>query len=999
MFEIKLPKVWEVNKPYPEVIQGTLTEDVFAASLSKVRAEKSELIYQDPNEFFEKTHVTDALSTLIQQVLEKLNGSHPEHNSVYKLETSFGGGKTHCLISLFHAFSGRKIESDTFKEIVGSRAIPSGVKIACLDGEEYNPEAGDVRDDGVIVQTLWGDLAYQLGGKEAYDSIKMNDKSRVSPGANSLEKIMGNDPILILIDEPAAYFSRAASVVVGGTTLSKQTVTFLFDLLSAVSKKPNAVVVLTLASSVDAFNEFTAEVNSAISQSESVVSRKAQIVYPTKESEIYGVVRRRLFKSWDEESGKKVVKNYFQMYSECDELNNKFKTKDYLKKMEISYPFHPELIDILENRVSSISTFQKTRGALRLLARVVADMWEKKEEDAHLIQPAFVDLDNQYVRNELTGKIQKGDLIPAIQADIANENGDAKAQLWNADYLSKKLPPIVTRVSNAIYLYSLIIAQDKKGMDGYTLLGSVLTPGIQASTFLTLLKKMDEEFWYYEESNGRCFFKSEPTINKIIQDYMAIVESSKIRARLTSKIEQLFRGPIFSIKSLPSGPSEVKDDENLKLIIIDYETTYVDSKDDKVPNIVNQIWNYSKDNAPRVNKNTTFFMVGDKNQIARMREIAKEFEAYQLMETKKEDLANLSKEQRNKLEIRKKNIEQNLIIAIFNVYRFLYYPKANLEVAELDPGAIGEASRSRQEIIKDLLGAEGKIKDKIKAAYTKSKAWPTHQVEVSTQVVANWFLQKFNLPIPAKTETIKKMVKDGVKEKIWVYLSDSKIYLKDDSISSVKISNDAKLIIFNEAVKRNLCNKDGERCQECKKWPCECVAEPTEPKPGPGPKPGTRIKPVPKPRVQRYSYNTGKGLPEIIIRKLENDLEEKKPDTISELKLTTKTTTGAQSFITLIVHLPPANKIIVDFEGNKSSETVSTITQAKFDFAGSPQDFREFFNGIKSFIDNKKLSQSVSMTMSFNDEKISILDKFFSNLKAYNTIEYDMSVIGKISPN
>ncbi len=998
-----LPRVWEKNEPYPEVLSGILSEDVFAASLAKVRMKVAESIYQDPVEFFDKTYITDALRKLIKEITQKLNGTHPEYNSVYKLETSFGGGKTHCLIALYHAISHPPFESKTYKQIINKIAIPPNAKIVCLDGDEYNTLQGNKRGDGVVIKTLWGDLAYQIGGKECYEKIRINDEKLTSPGSNTLLDIMEDKPVLILIDEPALYFSRAEAVSVGGTTLAKQTNTFLYDLLSAVSKKANAVVVLTLASSKDAFSEYTAHVNDAIREAESIVARKADIVYPTKEDEMYGVVRRRLFKKWDEKIGAQVSDAYYQMYGKIDELNPKYKHNDYLKKMTSSYPFHPELLEVLDNRVSSISSFQKTRGALRLLAKVVADIWKKKENDVHVIMPSYVALDNYEIRNELTGKIGKNNYVSAIQADIANRNNDAKAQVLNEIYMKKKLPPLVSRISNSVYLYSLITGgKEKLGIDINTLLGGVITPGIKYGVYSKILEIMENSFWFFHNSGGRLFFFTEPTINKIIQDFMSRIGSAKIRERLHAAIQSIFiKGGHFKLIAQPSGPSDVPDNDNLKLIVLDYKTTNIDSKEDKIPNIVNQIWNYGKDGKPRVYKNTTYFIVADKGKISRMRDVTKEYEAYQLMDKSKDTLVNLSKEQRNKLEGKKKSVEQDLVIAITNVYRYLFYPRKTLEVAEFDPSVIGEVKKSKQDIIKDLLKSEGKIKDTIKAAYTKSRAWPSHQKEVSTEELKNWFYQKFNLPIPAKLNTIKEMIKDGVKNKIWVYLSGKKVYLPADRLPTVKINKEDKVILFKEAIRRNLCNSEGNRCSKCDKWPCECkpvtggpggvVGGPTRPT-----RPGRR--PPKKPKIKPYEFESDKGLPEIIIHQFEEDFEEKKPDIIEEFILMCDNTTAAKSIITMYDHFPDNEEVNIDLELFATAETPKTLKKIKFEFSGATEEYRELYNGIHSFLEKEKIRPEVSVNISFSEKPKTILDNFFMKLKNYNTLEYKIQINGLIKP-
>ncbi|MHA1250194.1 MAG: ATP-binding protein, partial [Candidatus Helarchaeota archaeon] len=874
----KLPKVWEVNVPYPEVISGALTEDIFAASLSAVKSNSAPPIYQDPNEFFEKTHVTHDLKEIIQSIAQKLNNTHPEFNSVYKLETSFGGGKTHCLIALYHTFSGRRIESQTFKDIIGQIKLPLNTKVVCIDGADYDPIKGNKVNEGFYIKTLWGDLAYQIDGIDGYRKFRENDEKQVSPGAKPLEVLFGDRPILILIDEIANYLNKASGVIVGESTLAKQTNTFLFDLLASLATKPNVVIVLTLASSQDAFSKYTAEVNSVINEALSVISRKAKIVYPTKASEIYGVIRRRLFKKWDNSAAKNVVDTYFSLYERTDELSNRYKTTHYKNLMLNSYPFHPELIDILEMRISSFSTFQRTRGALRLLARVISDIWQKKEEDVHLILPAYVSLENPLIRNELTGKLQKDDFIPVIQADIANDKNDAKAQIWDKEYIAKKLPPLATRMANVVFLYSLIIGE-AKGMDEYNLLGSIMTPGINPSIYFNLLKRMDEKFWYFRESNGRYFFNSEPTINKIIQDYMSIVESSKIRARIRISLEKEFSDSLFKPIIQPNGPSDVKDDDQLKLIVLDYKYTSVSSKDDNTPKIIEQIWNFAKDGAPRIYKNTTFFIVADSNEISRLENIVREYEAYLKMEENKEDLANLSPDQREKLEAKRKDIELNLKIALANTYRFLYFPRNQMEVAELDPISIGESRKSRQMIIYEILENEGKIKNSIKSNYAKSRAWPTNLKEVSTLNFKNWFYQNFRLPIPTKIEVIRNTIRDGVKEKLWVYHDGKKVYTHNEKLSRVSLTQNEKLILLEEAIKRNLCNENGEKCSKCKNWPCKC-----EIKKGPKDKKQNKRskdnKGEKKKKEKLFKFNTGIGVADLIIKKIKEKIQEEKPDFI-----------------------------------------------------------------------------------------------------------------------
>ena len=99
--------IFELALPRDEVLQGDLREDMFAARLRDVMERTADDIYKHPNRFFENTFPTDGLKTLLNEVLGRLTGQAPSKNPIIRLETSFGGGKTHNLIALYHALTQR----------------------------------------------------------------------------------------------------------------------------------------------------------------------------------------------------------------------------------------------------------------------------------------------------------------------------------------------------------------------------------------------------------------------------------------------------------------------------------------------------------------------------------------------------------------------------------------------------------------------------------------------------------------------------------------------------------------------------------------------------------------------------------------------------------------------------------------------------------------------------------------------------------------------------
>ncbi len=197
--------IFETCVPSEEVIEGEVKADIFAAKLGDVVANKSPDVYQNPDIFFDNTYPTDGLKTLLSEAFGRLSGVKPANSPVIRLETSFGGGKMHNLIALYHiARIGSSIaEADKF---IPEAYIPSTlIATAVLVGTDLDPSSG-VRHGGVITYTLWGELAYQLAGKAGYELMKANDTDKTAPGTDVLDRILEEKPALIIPKETVSDY-------------------------------------------------------------------------------------------------------------------------------------------------------------------------------------------------------------------------------------------------------------------------------------------------------------------------------------------------------------------------------------------------------------------------------------------------------------------------------------------------------------------------------------------------------------------------------------------------------------------------------------------------------------------------------------------------------------------------------------------------------------------------------------------------------------------------
>jgi predicted AAA+ superfamily ATPase len=98
--------VFDLCIPRDDVLKGTIAEADFAADLAKVIRGIASDDYQKPERFFAHTYPTAGLQNLLRNVLARLTGDTSAAAAIFRLDTSYGGGKTHGLIALIHAANG-----------------------------------------------------------------------------------------------------------------------------------------------------------------------------------------------------------------------------------------------------------------------------------------------------------------------------------------------------------------------------------------------------------------------------------------------------------------------------------------------------------------------------------------------------------------------------------------------------------------------------------------------------------------------------------------------------------------------------------------------------------------------------------------------------------------------------------------------------------------------------------------------------------------------------
>lgn len=191
--------IFDACQPRQDILDGSMAVGDFAARLGTVISRSGPADYTDPVRFFANTYPTAGLRELLAQVLSRLS-RRGGSSAVFRLDTSFGGGKTHGLIGLVHAArDGAAVPN--LGEFAAGVAPPAGVRVAAFDGEASDPSNGRAMGDGIRAFTPWGEIAFQIGGAPAYELVRRSDELRRAPGADTIAELFGDAPVLVVLDE------------------------------------------------------------------------------------------------------------------------------------------------------------------------------------------------------------------------------------------------------------------------------------------------------------------------------------------------------------------------------------------------------------------------------------------------------------------------------------------------------------------------------------------------------------------------------------------------------------------------------------------------------------------------------------------------------------------------------------------------------------------------------------------------------------------------------
>ena len=658
-------KPWrEVVTPHSDVISDDhIGQAQFAADLAQVHCGEGEPEYKNPVEFYQRTYLTQGLSHLLKGALRRLSSGSGD--PVVELQTNFGGGKTHSMLALYHLFSGISATTlsgvDSMLGEIGISDVPLA-KRAVLVGTALSPGQPTIKSDGTKINTLWGELAWQLGSADGYMMVADSDKNGTSPGSILLTKLLNEfGPALILIDEWVAFVRQLYSVNGLPAGSFDANLTFAQSLTEAVKATKNALVVASLpASDIEIGGEGGRQ---ALDRLQNTFGRVESTWKPASAQEGFEIVRRRLIEPITEQNHfaerDAVIQSFSRLYQnnkaefplDCSDVG-------YREQMKKAYPIHPELFMRLYDDWGSLDRFQRTRGVLRLMAAAIRALWETGDTSL-LIMPANIPIDSLEVKHELT-RYMSDPWDAVISKDIDGINSTPQA-------LDREIPNLgrlsaTRRVARTIYMGSAPTFQENNpGIDDRSIRIGSVQPGEPIGIFGDALRRLADRATFLYVDGNRHWFSTKPSVSRLADDRAAQIDVHEIWRNLNNRLqtEGKHRGNFSAVHVAPNDSSDVPDDMEARLVILGAEQTHTKGESNSPARKVVEEILANRGNSQRFYRNALVYLAPDKQRIKDLEHSTRQLIAWHSILRDRESL-NLTVFQINQADTRKKQAEDDI---------------------------------------------------------------------------------------------------------------------------------------------------------------------------------------------------------------------------------------------------------------------------------------------------------------------------------------------------
>ena len=631
----------DIIEPHEDVASGNYQQAEFAADLHQVHTKRATAEYGDPVEFFRRTYLTQGLRDLLTNSLKRL--VQDQGDPVVALQTNFGGGKTHSMLALYHLFSETPAaQLPNVDELISSLGIDGLPKVqrAVLVGQYLSPGEVHKMADGTEVRTLWGEMAWQLGGKEGYELVRQADESGTNPGRSLIKLFDTVGPCLILVDEWIAYARQLYEKHDLPAGSFDTQFTFAQALTEAAADSDNTFVVLSIPSSDIELGGTAGK--EALTRLENVVARKEATWQPASSEEGFEIIRRRLFKPIASEDLFRERDSVVRAFSESyraggNDFPKDTSSADYEARMKSAYPIHPDLFDRLYTEWSTLDRFQRTRGVLRLMAAVIHELWENEDKNL-MILPGMLPLHQPSVRKELIRYLEPSWPV-IVESDV--DGPDSTPLAIDRENSNLGRFSATRRVARTLFLGTAPMrGTANNGKDIKQINLGCVQPGESTATFGDALRRLQNKARYLHTDGERTFYDPAQNISRDAESRKEDFRLDSVHERIAKLIKSIEtdKADFEKVHPCPSSPSEVVDEPTARLVILSPVDTHTSKNaESQAVKQAEQFLN-SRGTGPRIYRNMLVFAAPDHTRLAELEDAVRWSMAWDAIYTKREEL-------------------------------------------------------------------------------------------------------------------------------------------------------------------------------------------------------------------------------------------------------------------------------------------------------------------------------------------------------------------------
>lgn len=775
-----LPSWRDIAKPRKDIADGTFDESLFAADLGLVDRGRGPADYLDPVTFCEKTYLTEALLSFLEELAARLSGDMAAAG-VYRLQTEFGGGKTHTLLAAYHLFrdparvARTNLAADLTRE-TGLASLPKA-SVVVLEGGALAPGRPDPDISDADVFTLLGQLAYRLGGPTAYAKVAEQDAKLWGSSTTQLAELLeAHAPCVVLLDEVLQYLTKALPVGSGEGNLASLTLTFIKELCTAAASVPGAAVVATLTSShLEDYSALHGE--EMFERLSKVVGRTENIVTPVEGDDIFPILHRRLFSDIGAGAERRAVANAYADWYESfgDAVPSAYREASYRDRLAGAFPFHPELVDILTNRWGSLSGFQRTRGALRTLAHTVKAL-SKRGHQAALIHPGDVTLADPGIRGEVVrfaGESYKS----ALNADIIREDSKAPEEDRRRGGQVEQFA-LATGLATTAFLHSF--GPDKVlGASAAQMLVGVGRPGLSRGLIEDVRDSLESSLWFMRLEGGRYRFTTEPNLNKVVLEREGAIGEDRIEALLREALGTVApTSAELRVEPRVEGSGDLPDNQGLVLGVLDFDLRVGGDGTEEALRVAREVLDHHGATW-RSNKNAAMLVAPDGPAMSKARASARTLAALRDIRRDTHRLGRFNAEQREQLDKRLAAAEERLPQQVAMAYRHLLLlgegdgTGTKLDHVDLGPAKVD--ARVGQRVLDYLVSVDRLVSSLAPAALLAARfgLLPEGTDAVELDTLLGYFYRLPRLPKLAGPDVLRQALAEGAHKGLFGLVSGS----------------------------------------------------------------------------------------------------------------------------------------------------------------------------------------------------------------------------------